>query len=69
MTDQKTQAKQLKSNQLLWNLFDERHREVHDQWENSRDTEQRECLWHELNALNELRGLIDGRIAELTRDE
>lgn len=69
MSTKAQHAKALKSNALLWELFDERHRDLHDQWENARDTEQRECFWHELYALNELRGLIDGRIAELARDE
>lgn len=61
--DRKMLAKQLRENELLTEILDAQARDIHESWEAADSAERRESLWHDINALNELRGQIDAAIA------
>ena len=62
-------ARGLKSNPLLPELIDERALEIRETWETEQDPEKREQLWQQLQAANELKDYLYGRIDDLSGRE
>lgn len=62
-------AQQLANNRLLPELLDEQRKELRHAWESEPKRKRRESLWHRLQATNDLKDFIYGRLNELTGRE
>lgn len=59
------QAKALKKNRLLPELLEEQRQNLHEAWESADTPEQREALWHKLQATIDIRDHLYGRLEQL----
>lgn len=69
MNRKQTEAQQLQKNQLLREIFVEREADLIAAWRSSDTREGREALFMELRTLDNLREILDARVAEFATEQ